>query len=320
MAQMMKAVLGHTSVKLRIEQAILTNKLPHALVFAGPHGVGKFKTAYALAQALTCENKSLGFACGQCGGCLRAEKKQSENIKVIEADGLQIKIDQIRQVLDFLSLSNFGRSRVIIIDQAQNLNPQASNALLKTLEEPQNNVYFILVTPDVRLLMPTIRSRSQVISFKTLNDEELRKIHPEASSWVLKSARGQVQKVFELSEADSLDSRNLDFDFFEFFWTDKNFLQKFEVKEVVTDRKRAQYLLKNWAVFCRDLILLQLDEKDQVINSDLVVRFKAMGHLTLETLFQFSHQLIQSEKDVEKLDLGLVFEALWIKFARGYYV
>ena len=316
MASLMSQVIGHEEQKYMLQSAIENQSLPHAMVFSGPAGIGKMKLAQALAQSLVCEDPENNKACGHCGPCIRVEKNQSESVRILSSQGLHIKIDQVRDVLDFLSLASDAKKRVIIIDQANQMNPQSSNALLKTLEEPPQDVYFILTTTDVRLLMPTIRSRSQIISFKTLTLDNLQQINPGLSSWMYKSARGQAGKLADFSEGETLDRRNSDLGFYEHFWANKNFVLEIEIKDYVKDRASASAVLKNWYTFTRDLIVFAQGSRDQVLNSDQITTLIKLDFIPTDKLCDFSSALLQAIQDIDKLDMTLLFESLWVKHAR----
>ncbi|MEK7357797.1 MAG: DNA polymerase III subunit, partial [Bdellovibrionota bacterium] len=200
MARLLDRLQGHGSVLKPLIEAAARERLAPTLIFNGPSGVGKRLAALALAQSLVCE-KSRDAACGECGGCLRIERGQSESLLVIEPDGAQIKIEQARDVLQFISLRALGRARVIVIDQAHLLGPQAANALLKSLEEPPSGTYFILVTPLASAILPTIRSRSQLVRFAPLDVKSLRAVlGANADEWVLRSARGSVETARRMME------------------------------------------------------------------------------------------------------------------------
>lgn len=200
MARLLDRLQGHGTTLKPLIEAAARERLAPTLIFSGPSGIGKKLAALALAQCLVCE-KSREGACGECGSCLRIEKQQSESLLVIEPDGAQIKIEQARDVLQFISLRSLGRARVIIVDQAHLLGPQAANALLKSLEEPPNGTYFILVTPLASAILPTIRSRSQLVRFRPLEIKELRAVlGKDADEWVLKSARGSVETARRMME------------------------------------------------------------------------------------------------------------------------
>ncbi len=171
---------GHQLTLKPLVEAASQNRLAATMLFAGPGGIGKKLAGLTLAQALVCETardrRGDGAGCGTCGPCLRIEKGQSESLMVIEPDGAQIKVDQAREILQFLNLQKLGRARVIIIDQAHLLGAQAGNALLKALEEPPDGTFFILVSALPNAILATLRSRSQLVRFKPLSDESLKRI------------------------------------------------------------------------------------------------------------------------------------------------
>lgn len=180
MARIIDSIVGHQIQIKKLFHLKDSDRWPHAMIFVGPSGTGKKKMALGFAQALVCKIED--HACGSCGACLRIEKMQSENLFILEPDielaKPLIKVEQIRDLLHSLSLASLGAARVVIIDEAQTLNPQASNALLKTLEEPTENIFFILIANDDKQLLSTIRSRSQVMRFSGLSYDEVKTVKP----------------------------------------------------------------------------------------------------------------------------------------------
>ncbi len=209
MAGLLEKIRGNSSVHATLLDAEIRGRLAPTLLFSGPSGVGKRLFALALAQNLVCENlrsselTNLGpRACGECGACQRIEKGQSESLLVVEPDGAQIKIEQARDILQFISLQKLGRARIIIIDQAHLLNNQAANALLKSLEEPPAGTYFILVTALAPSVLATIRSRTQTVRFRALTDDEIAEILGEKTDpWIVEAAQGSVENALRLSES-----------------------------------------------------------------------------------------------------------------------
>lgn len=201
-ARLIDQLKGHAATLTPLIEAASQDRLAATLLFTGPTGIGKKLAALSLAQALVCERTVPGSnsgACGECGPCLRIEKGQSESLMIVEPAGAQIKIEQARDVLQFITLQKLGRARVVIIDQAQLMGPQGANALLKSLEEPPAGTFFILVTAMAASVLPTIRSRSQLVRFKPLSDADMRAIlGKDADDWVLKSAHGSVEAAKRL--------------------------------------------------------------------------------------------------------------------------
>jgi DNA polymerase-3 subunit delta' len=164
-------ITGHRPVVDLLRRAVARQTLPQSLIFAGPDGVGKRLTAMALAQALNCERVTDGNACGECAACARIARGVHADLVLIEpGDTGVIKVDQIREAIERTGYRPFeGRRRVVIIEQADALQSEAQNALLKTLEEPPPASVFVLVTSRPDVLLPTVRSRCQRLRFGPLS-------------------------------------------------------------------------------------------------------------------------------------------------------
>lgn len=168
-------IAGHDHLKTRIARAALGGTLPPSLIFAGPDGVGKRMVTLALAQLVNCLTPSGGDACGECAPCKRIARGVHADVLLIEPEESgTIKIDQIREAIDRSVYRPFeGRRRVVIINDAEKIVPQAQDALLKTLEEPPNATMFVLVTAAPELLLSTIRSRCQRLRFGRLSPSDV---------------------------------------------------------------------------------------------------------------------------------------------------
>lgn len=331
MAVLIEQVIGHKQSIAQLDQLLQSKRWPQALIFVGPESVGKKKIALAFAQTLICE-QGKSKACGICGSCIRVAKEQSENLRILSTESGKskdtakkvnskslIKIEQVRDVLDFLSLSQKNQNRVIIIDDAELLNPQAANALLKTLEEPSDNVFFILITSELNSLMATIRSRAQIIRFKNLSENDLAEIHPKADLWVYKSARGQIEKLKSMIQSDQVAKRTDLFHFFEIFWTQKDFLSQSGWRDQYKERSKAVLTLSFWLEIVRDLMVLKTGDEQAVIHHDQNQVLKKLMFISSEKLAFFSEALIQAEKDIQhNCDSVLVLENLWVTHARAH--
>lgn len=162
-------VVGHEKAVALLNNSLKGGKLSHAHLFVGPKHVGKMTLAINLAQALNCEGDEK--PCGDCRQCLRIAGQKHADVVVIGLDGrAEIGIDQIREMGHSASLRPFeGRHRVFIIDGAEHLSHEASNCLLKTLEEPPPNVQLILLAINERLLLPTVLSRCRRLELRPLS-------------------------------------------------------------------------------------------------------------------------------------------------------
>ncbi len=145
---------------LQSTQAFNQARLAHALLISGTEGLGKFAFAEALAQKILCAEKG-NEACSQCQSCLWFQANSHPDYFLVapEEDKKQISIAQIRELTESLTKTPYGSFQVVIIHPAEAMNRAAANALLKTLEEPNGQVFLLLVTDHPSSLLPTIRSR-----------------------------------------------------------------------------------------------------------------------------------------------------------------
>lgn len=148
-------------------------RVPHALLMHGINGIGMLNLAIYFAKFLLCQNHTLdNRPCETCKSCLLFNANNHPDYVLIQPEdvGKSIKIEQIRQIIHEIDCtSHQGGNRIIIINNAENMNKASANALLKTLEEPESNSIIILITENISLLLPTIRSRCQKMICSTPN-------------------------------------------------------------------------------------------------------------------------------------------------------
>jgi DNA polymerase III subunit delta' len=157
-----------TSLWQQLHRQLERKALPHALLFHGVEGTGKSRFAMALARLLLCREPVDGHNCGGCHACEMSRAGSHGDFRWLQPEDKSrvIKIDRIRQVVDFGTLTaSFGSTKVIVIVPAETMNPSAANALLKSLEEPSAGTYMILVSHRPQGLAATLRSRAQQLSF-----------------------------------------------------------------------------------------------------------------------------------------------------------
>lgn len=162
------------SVREELTKIVSSGNIPHALLFAGPKGTGKTSAARIIAKIVNCEKqgKKLSEPCNKCSQCKSIAS--GGNIDVIELDAASNRgIDDVRALRDTIKLAPANaKKKVYIIDEAHMLTLEASNALLKTLEEPPEHVLFILATTNPEKLIETVRSRTTLIEFHKASPEE----------------------------------------------------------------------------------------------------------------------------------------------------
>lgn len=171
--QTLEEIVGQEHVKKALTNAIELNKIAHAYLFTGPRGTGKTSTARILAKSLNCVNGPTTHPCGKCPSC--QDIINSTPIDVIEIDAASNRsVNDAQNILEKIQYAPVnGKYKIYIIDEVHMLTTQAFNALLKTLEEPPENVVFILATTEVHKVLDTIKSRCQRFDFKRITTEDI---------------------------------------------------------------------------------------------------------------------------------------------------
>ncbi|MBI1738542.1 MAG: DNA polymerase III subunit gamma/tau, partial [Acidobacteria bacterium] len=207
-----REVVGQQHVTQTLANAIETNRVAHAYIFSGARGVGKTTTARILAKALNCAKGPTVEPCDECSSC--TEIAAGTSLDVIEIDAASNRgIDQIRELREMVRYAPAAsRNKVVILDEAHQLTDEASNALLKTLEEPPDRVIFVMATTQPEDLVDTIKSRSQHFHFRALTFQEISdtltrvakdeklEIEPGALAVLARAAEGSVRDGLSLLE------------------------------------------------------------------------------------------------------------------------
>jgi DNA polymerase-3 subunit delta' len=225
----LRSVRGHATALDFLRQAITSGRLSTTLLFEGPEGVGKERCARALAQCVSCvAPRDDGDACGRCASCRAIDGGRAVDVLTLARDvdvltqqpqsasdaKTQITIDKVRTLQsERLSYLPHGSVRWILVRDAHELNPAASNALLKTLEEPPANTHFALITHRPSELLVTVRSRCQRVRFGRLSDalvaETLRghRVEEPVASEAARWADGSVGRALAMADPELLASR-----------------------------------------------------------------------------------------------------------------
>jgi DNA polymerase III subunit delta' len=216
-------VLGQQRAVSAISSTLESGHVSHAWLLVGPSGVGKELTAMGLAQALVCEDKPM-IGCGACAACRRVEHANHPDVTWVRTEDAlvrmgvlgrsdldhvpsrDLKVEQVRKLQERIAFRPLeAKWKVAILTPADALNPQAQNALLKTLEEPPRDTVLVLVTSAPDKLLPTIRSRCARVQFGPLPDEVVaeklakeKKLSPADAQLLARMAQGSLARAYAL--------------------------------------------------------------------------------------------------------------------------
>ena len=278
-------------------------RLEGAFLFTGPEGIGKKMTAITLAKALNCDSHN-SDACDVCASCKKIEAAQHPDIHLIDDSEGEIKIDFIRTLQKEISLRPYeARKKVFLIDNAHRLNQEASNALLKILEEPPKSSLIILTSDKPRLLFKTILSRCKPIKFTALPRHELEEVLANdyalgrsAAHFLSYFCEGRLGMALRLKETDFIKEKNAVID---------RFVSgpKLDISGL-TDKEVIRGDLNILAAWFRDVYLLKAGiDPSLAVNldrkSDLIREEKRFSLLELDTILNtISDSILRLDQNI----------------------
>ncbi len=322
------SIEGHEKSIRILQRAIANNALAHAYLFSGQAGIGKKKTAFALAAAVNCLNARPEGGCGECPSCRKVDTLGHPDVHVLLPDGDEIKIDQIRQVQSDFALKPFeGTKKVLIVDNAESMNAASSNAFLKTLEEPPGDALIILITAMPQGLLPTIRSRCQEIMFHPLPRNTLaralvqRRGLSEEDAWFIAAlAQGSMGRGLEMDIAAEKAAREEG----AALWSGLAQMGPGEAlvlaETIAKDRERLERLIEIGVEELRDALVYRVTREErllvhaeaQQLSRQMAERYSLPRLLADMDLFMASRNLLD-----RRVSAQLVTENLLLKFGRG---
>ncbi len=271
-------VVGNARVKNILKKSLLRGRLPGSLLFYGPKGVGKRETALIFAKALNCLNRD-DDSCEDCSSCKAINKNIFPDVLRINAEKDIISINQIRLVKEAAYLRPMtGKKRVFIIEEAEKMNDNASNAILKVLEEPPVFSHIILTTDNLFSILPTIRSRCQTLKFSPVSRSDIQNaliekgIEEGKAKTISLLVRGSLEQALDFDWDEAEDMRKKAFNMFSSFVKGgkaASIFKKYSRMQKRNFEENFNPVLELVSSFCRDVIVMKLGVSDQfLINLD----------------------------------------------------
>jgi DNA polymerase-3 subunit delta' len=320
-------------------------KIPHALLFTGTEGIGKYAAGLQLAKACNCEmpvipgdlsegNLLDSVSCGGCKPCKKIESGNHPDVIVMEPSGAFIRIHQIRSLNALLNLKPYeAKMRVILVKSADTLNPEAGNALLKILEEPPDHTLIILNAPQPADLLPTIVSRCQHIRFTPVSHDHVAallenkfRIPSETANIITMVTNGNLSKAEALADSNIknpwINQRNWIIRACYLDGTKPIYrvsmvsLMAF-AERLSKNKENLQDMLEIMKSWIRDIIVYTYNPR-RIINKDLTQRIQYVSqHMTIESLMVQIEAVQKAQKDIaSNANARIALEVMVTKIAK----
>ena len=332
-------VIGQNLALNYLKASFAANRLSHAYLFVGPAQIGKMTLALNLAQAVNCTSDNQNKPCNSCSQCNRTLEGNHTDLEIITSydpsrNGTtrRIGIDQIRELQHKLNLKPFeGAFRVTIFEDAERMTEEASNALLKTLEEPPSQSLLILLSSQEAQLLPTIKSRCIKLKLNPMPVKEIID-HLRANysikedtahligllskgclGWAIDASSNPLileQRSIQIEKMLNLMDSGLEYRFRE----SDNL-----VSSLYNNRKEALQILREWLGVWRDIILIKNDSVDLITNTDYIdiLKSKSMKYSSEQIL----NTINRIQKSIDCLDNNvnprLAIETIMIMMPRN---
>jgi len=275
-------IIGHNRVLNFLKRSAEKKKTAHAYLFTGPTHLGKRTVALEFIKALV--GHEMEKVVHPDVLIIEPEITEKDDIKKESA----ISISQARAVQHQMNMFPYQADyKITLIDQAERMNLEAANCLLKTLEEPSGQAILILITANPQMLLPTIISRCQVVNFLPVAEEEIKKAFPKAKEQIIRLANGRPGLVINyLENPELLEEQNKIINKLEeLLKADLN--QRYQYAEEISKNvPEARQILNHWIFWFRDLLLLSNDCPDLVVNKNISKYHKSYSSTKLKSIIE----------------------------------
>ena len=344
--------IGNVRAVEILKRAIEQDRLPHAMIFAGPNGVGKCTLALLVARYLNCLSPKNNDACGQCSPCQRilavlesrylaCEKgdsfcgsclscktrtKRHPDIRLIEPEKTTISIDQVREVIGEIAYQPLeARYRVVILDPAEQMRLEAHNSLLKTLEEPASRTVMILVTTNPYMLLETIRSRSRMLHFGEIPQEQIERHlvraigrSPDEARFAAALSKGSLADALDFNTNEYREIREQALHFVSLLLKKGRFMDASAVAaKVAKDKHFFQLWMESVAALLQDIYYSGI-AVERVGQLDMLEAMKELNRTVKHSMLIRAIEAVQKLKSNLQYNVNrqIALEALFVELIR----
>jgi len=323
-------VIGQDKILTQMDNSLKQNSMAHAYLLLGAPHTGKMTLAINIAQALNCDD--VNPPCGQCQSCLRIAAGKHADVTLTTLDSkltfrTEIGVDTIKELQRTANLPPYeGKCKVLIIYEAEYLSTEASNRLLKILEEPPQNIVWLLLSAEEPRLLPTIISRCQRLVLKPVPPEQIQKLLSDSNGiepskakflsrlcqgcpgWALSAAADDnllQQRQKRIDKVKSLIEGTLD----------QRFTYAQQLASMFSkDRRAAMEVTNTWVTWWRDLMLINGGYGETITNVDYEATLKKQAQeLSLSQVKEFLVNLFQTQKAISiNVNARLALESLML--------
>lgn len=302
-------LIGHEKQWQFLKKSVELGKISHAYLFCGEEGFGKKAVAKEFIKLLQCQGQDSVNPCQRCFSCLQIERGFHPDLTLVEPINKEIQISQIRNLCWTLSLKPYAASyKTAIIDGAENMNSEAANALLKTLEEPSGRAVLILITSHPEMLPRTVASRTQIIRFfpvpKIETESFLKKqnLTENEAQELISLSEGRPGKLLKfLSSPQELEKEKLKLkEIAQISQSDLSFRFQY-VKKVIDTEENLDKILENWLRYFRNSLFSAISNK----QSSSLVKLKNVLKLIQTINFLVSTTNVNPRLALEMIMLEL---------------
>lgn len=277
-------VLGQQVLVQSLKNAINKNMVSNAYIFNGAKGCGKMTAARVFAAGINCTDK-INKPCGLCNSCKKTALDASPDILYIKPMGSSIRIEQIRELISAISKRPYENLyRVIIIENGDKMGHEAQDAFLKTLEEPQGNNVFIILTENFNILHQTIVSRCQLFNFQSVGKNIMRDYltkkydyTADEVGFAIEKSSGIIGRAIEILKKGEILSEDAFYDLLSELLTKKRVPALSFYDEIIKSKEDALELLTFLMKWFRDVLLYKYNENVCLISDRRKILLKEYG-------------------------------------------